>query len=244
MEVFLTPQLPWITFFRTGVWLLLIYLVLKFIRRLLSLDKSVKGEFWRRLQHGSRRIIQAIILVYEPTVLLIFGTVLFLIDPLRHGPILLLLILVTFPSLKNYLNGRLLLLTTSLAQASRIETVAGKGNIVRWERLGLYLQTTEGLKHVPYSQIMDSGFTLISGEDVRYRADLDLVATDPEKTDVKELGGQLMMSPYLDMSHPPALQVKPGSVKASVLLKDEKYLPDLVEALKEWGWDVKDETFA
>lgn len=243
MEAFLSPQLSWITFFRAGIWLLLIFLVLKFIRRLLSLDKSVKGNFRRQLQSGSRKIIQTIILVYEPTVLLIFGAILFLIDPFRHGLIILLVIFVTFPSLKNYLNGRLLLLTTSLAHASRIETIAGIGTIVRWERLGLYLQTSEGLKHVPYSQIMESGFTLISGEDVRHRADLDLVATDPQKMDVNELEGQLMMSPYLDMSQRPALQVTPGSVKASVLFKDEKYLPDLVEALQEWGWDVKDKSF-
>jgi hypothetical protein len=158
---------------------------------------------------------------------------------LRHGTVILVLFIVGFPGLKNYINGRILLLGTSLSQATRIQTDTATGAIARWERLGLYLQTDDGLSHIPYSQLVEHGFTLISGEEMGHQEELRLYAKDPDTRSLEKLAGLVATCPYLDLTFKPKLQEMSDHVEVTVVLKDEKYLPDLIQVLEEWGWESR-----
>jgi hypothetical protein len=186
--------------------------------------------------------IHKLLLIYEPVAVLIFTTALFLVDPFRHGLIILILLIVGFPSLKNYINGRLLLLGTSLSKATRIQTSTIKGAIIRWERLGLYLQTEDGLRHIPYSHLVEQGFTLISGERMGHLVDFNLIPEDSNNSSFEKLKGIIATCPYLDPTHKPNLMEMPDHVRASLILRDEMYLTDLIQVLAEWGWKCNTDT--
>ena len=236
MQSIIESPMSWASFIKTVIWLLTIFLLFKGITRWLSLDRFGKTIWGLRLGEYSKSFVRKLLLIYEPVALLIVGTCLFLVDPLGHGPVILLLVVVGYPALKNYINGRILLLSSSLNRATRIQTGLISGDIVKWERLGLFLQTDEGLKHIPYNHLVEHGFTLIAGEQMGHLVEFKVIGKDQDQSSLAKLKAIISSSPYLDATHKPNLQEKSGFVSASLILKNEKYLPDLVQVLDEWGW--------
>lgn len=239
MEYIYDSQISWLSFLRIVMWLLAMYIVFKVLHRWLSLDRFGKTVLGTRLGNLTRSFVEKFLLFYEPMVILIVTISLFLVNPIVHGLVIFIVVVAGFPGLKHYINGRILRLGTSLGQATRIQTDSVKGVITEWDRLGLYLSTDEGLRHIPYSHLVENSFTLISGERMGHAIDLHLTEKEGADASFEKLQGIMAMCPYLDVSQKPILQEMPDQVKATVVLKDELYLPDLIQVLSEWGWDSK-----
>ncbi|NND33180.1 MAG: hypothetical protein HKN76_11365 [Saprospiraceae bacterium] len=239
MELIFESQINWSSFLKTLVWLFAVFVLLRIFRRWLTLDRFGRPFWGLDLGEYLKVFIHKALLIYEPIAVLIIATSLFLVDPIRHGPILALLIILGFPGLKNYINGRILLLSTALSRATRIQTDSIKGAVVQWERLGLCLQTDEGLRHIPYSHLVAQGFTLIAGEQMGHLVELNLTEKKDAIGSFAKLQGIVLSCPYLDTSHRPDFIEMPDHVNASLILRDEKYLPDLIQVLEEWGWEAR-----
>ncbi|MCF8246040.1 MAG: hypothetical protein K9J37_04365 [Saprospiraceae bacterium] len=238
MENILSPYFTWWHLIHTAVWLVVIFLVLKLLSRWLALGRIGGATMGGRFQRSLQPIVEKILLLFEPLVALSLGTVFVFIDPVLYGTIVLVLMIAGFSSLKNYINGRFILLNNSVANAKRIKTKDGEGIIARRGRLGLYLQTGGGLRHIPYSILMDSSFTLISGENMERFWRVQMAPKEAEEATPKKLLGMLASSPYLDKNHLPELShFADGQIEAKLLFLHERYLSDFVQVMGELGWE-------
>ena len=241
MTDFFEIQFTWWQLLRAAAWLVVVYFLLKVTARWLGFGKigslQLGGRFLRGLQAG----VQLALTLFEPAAALLLGGIFIFLNPALHGSVVLLLLVAGFSSLKNYVNGRILLLNTSVTSASRIQTNTGDGGIVaRWGRLGLFLRTDNGLRYIPYNALLEQGYTLVSGDDVGRLFRIRLVPKEGSEGEPGKLRGLLATTPYLDHTHVPELKALPGNAfEADLLLRDEKYLPDLVQLTSEWGWVCK-----
>ncbi|MBK7409505.1 MAG: hypothetical protein IPL49_01915 [Saprospirales bacterium] len=241
MTDFFEIQFNWWHLVKAAAWLVGVYFLLKITARWLGFGKigsmQLGGSFLRGLQSG----VQLGLTLFEPAAALILGGIFIFINPALHGAVVLLLLVAGFSSLRNYVNGRILLLNSSVAGASRIEISAGEGGLIaRKGRLGLFLRTDNGLRYIPYSTLLEQGYTLVSGDDMGRLFRIRLVPKEEPGIEPGRLRGLLATTPYLDQSHVPELKALPGNVfEVDLLLRDEKYLPDLVQLTSEWGWVCK-----
>lgn len=240
MDNLFTSYFTWWHLLQTAAWLIAIYLFLSLLNRWMALGRFGGAAFGR----GTKQVLEAFLgkvnIFYEPVAVLVLGAVFVFINPPFHGAIMLVLLVAGFASFKNYINGRFMLLNSSVVKAKRIQTAAGEGIITRRGRLGLYLQTDEGLRHIPYSQLMENSFTLISGRDVERLWRMQLAPNGKAEVSQNQLLGLLASIPYLDRTYLPELTPLPdGAIETALLLKNEKYLPDFVQAIAEMGWDCK-----
>lgn len=233
-------QFTWWQLLKAAAWLVAVYFLLQVGDRWLAFGKigrfQLGGRFFRGLKSG----VELATTLFEPAAALLLGGIFIFINPAVHGAVVLFLAIAGFSSLKNYLSGRILLLNSGVTGANRIETSDGEGGLIaRWGRLGLYLRTDEGLRNIPYSLLLERGYTLVSGEDVGKLYRLRLVPKEGEAVELNKLPGLLAATPYLDHGHLPELKPLPGNaIEANLLLRDEKYLPDLVKLAGEWGIEI------
>ena len=71
-----------------------------------------------------------------------------LINPVVHGSLILVSLALAFIPLRNYLTGHLLLLNDAFSEGERIKVNSNEGVIDEIDRLGLTLQTKEGIRFI------------------------------------------------------------------------------------------------
>lgn len=236
MEEFLTYSNSWAQLGITCIWLGVIFVLLTVLERILALGKfsrvSIGGGFRAFLSKGVAKSL----ILYELVAICILVIVFVFINPLKHGLLILVFFAAGFSSLKNFINGRLILLNNSVARADRIRTPKGEGYIAEKGRFGIYLRTTDGLLHVPYTQLAEEGFSLVSGSSMGHIFQARL-----SRNEKKEVGHSLYSvlatMPYLDHQQTPDLRTSlEEEVHTNLVLLNQKYLPDLIQALDEAGW--------
>lgn len=232
-------QFSWIDFLTIAVVLFALYFFLQFLHQVLE-RFSLLGTFQKYL----KKWIYHLLLVYEPLVLLILSSVFVLIQPMFHGLLMGLLLLVGFPHVKNYMSGRIVQFDNSIAKSRRISTQNLKGIISRVGRLGLNLNTNKGRSFVSYAQLLENGYLVESGEEIGGLYHLKISPKEPaDKQDyVLQLTDLLATAPYLDWNHKPALLASneiPHQIDAQMLLKEESHLYDLMTLIEEWGYTCK-----
>jgi len=235
MNDLFTIAFTWWQLFKAAGWLVLVYFLLRRLVRWLAYGRVGRLQLdsrWRRRLQATARLV---LTLFEPAAVFLLAGIFIFINPALHGLIALLVLAAGFSSLRNYINGRILLLNSSMTTANRLETRGETGLIARRGRLGLYLRKEEGLRYIPYTPLVEQGYTLISGEDVGRLFHMRLHSSTDMT--IQRLRGLLASAPYLDDKQAPELQPLPGGgYQASLLLRHESYLPDLIQLIREWGW--------
>ncbi|MEM9918166.1 MAG: mechanosensitive ion channel domain-containing protein [Bacteroidota bacterium] len=230
-------QYSWTYFFLLAGILLISYFGLRFLRKILD-NTNVFGRY----QRLARNLTYGLMLIYEPAVLLVLGTVFLLVDPVLHGLLLLLVLLSGFSYIKNYVSGRIVQFDYAISVGNRLGTAQLEGIIAEMGRLGLRIRNSEGLHYINYSELLSKGYSLLSADQFGgfYRLRIQSSSSE-DKTDPKiRLMDLLATTPYLDWNHRPELRGLPGqeeTFSVKVLVKEESHLSDLIYLIREWGFD-------
>jgi hypothetical protein len=239
MDTSLFTQFSWAGYLSLFIGLLVLYFVLQAAFRLAQ-RTSILG----RWQNSIVKRIQQTLLVYEPIALFILVGAFILINPVFHGILVAFLLLTGFNHLRNYISGRIILFDSPNLVGKRMRTTGIEGVIAQTGRLGLQLETSEGLHTINYSPINTNGYTLLSGEEIGGVFLLNIKSSNPEQPikDPIHLLDQLATAPYLDWNHKPELLhtfSEEGAVQVRIWVQEEGHLYDLLELITEWGFSPK-----
>ncbi len=237
MEPVVIKQFTWINFGMAALLLFLVFLLLQFLHRIVG-----RALFLGRYQFPLKAGIHRLLLVYEPLVLFILTGIFVFINPALHGFLFLILLLGGFYQLRDYVSGRLVLGTRGLSTGKKLKTNHLQGIITNVGRLGLELQTTDGLHFIPYRQLTARGYTLVSGQEIGgfHQIVLQPKDKDLKKDHVNHLMNLMATTPYVDINYRPelvAVAAPDPTIKARILLKEESHLPQLLALIDDWGYD-------
>jgi len=180
--------------------------VLYFVLRLLEnvLDRvNVFGE----RQKNATEVLRIILRLYEPAAVLFLLVGFVFINPLLHGLLVAFIFALAFYPVKNYVNGRLFLLAHQLQEGQRIQVNEMSGIIRDLGRLGISLQTPEGLRFINYTTLLSDGYLLLKGEKIGRLHQLSISAgTGKEALTIASLNNRLFSCPYIDWSLRPEIK--------------------------------------
>lgn len=234
MERLLNPLFGWIDLLVAS---LLLYGVYALVSLLINrLDKTKRPEGFRARTH---QILSVGLLLFEPVAALMLIMIFVFINPPVHGLIVLLLIGAGFSRIRDYLSGRIVLFTPLISVGKRMKTDRYTGVISRINRIGLYLQTGEGLHFVNYTSLLTEGYSLITGKDIGGYYQLVLTPPEDSHESLRELTDRLTTTPYLDRSFRPELAYAENDedrIQARLSVREEKHLNELLALLREWGY--------
>lgn len=239
MEELIALKTTWAQLGATAFWLAVLYVFLKILERWLALGKSGGLRLGGRFRAVLSRIVGKVLVLFEMVAVAVLLPVFVFISPLKHGALTIVLLAAGFSSLRNFINGRMLLLDNTFEKAERMRTTKGEGSIARRGRFGFYLRTDDGLLHVPYSQVVSEGYSLIAGGDMGSLYHMRFSPKAGEEAPAQELSALLAMTPYLDRAQASELaHAADGTINGTLLLRDSKYLSELTLALEEAGWQT------
>ncbi|MBK8501726.1 MAG: hypothetical protein IPL46_05680 [Saprospiraceae bacterium] len=190
----------------------------------------------RRFNQIFVRTLKKILLWIEPVFLMALAVMVITINPIIFGSVALFIYITAFSSIRNYLNGRFLLLNSAFSENQKLVILDKSGQIDKLGNLELSLRTSQGLDHIPYNKLIEQGYALLSGVNIGHRLKVHLHPTNAKAINIEELRGMLSTSPYLSPDHIPMLHQSDDSLQISIQLEDEKYLTDLLLLLETWGW--------
>lgn len=232
-------KFTWTNFLLMVLVFAVLYFLLQFTKRLLQ-----QFSFFGRYQASLQKVVEFLLLVFEPLAVIVLVSVFTLINPILHGLIVALLLLTGFTHVRNYLSGRILLANRNFSIGERLRSGHSEGVIFNMERLGLNLQTNEGLHHLSYSSLLTDGYTLLSGEEIGGFYHF-LITPKEEKEKVNHviyLRDQLATTPFIDWNHLPELfesEEVPNQINTSLSLREESHLHEFMALVKEWGYSIK-----
>ncbi|MEZ5042459.1 MAG: hypothetical protein R2828_21340 [Saprospiraceae bacterium] len=236
MESSLFNQFSWPGFLTLAVGLVLLYFILHAAKSL-SQRTSALGRFQSTITHR----IQQVLLIYEPLAGLMLIGAFVMVNPVFHGLLFALLLLGSFTHVKNYISGRIVQFEHSHLIDKRLKTKDYQGIIVQTGRLGLQLETSEGLHNISYTTLQANGYTLLSGEDVGgvFQLRIKKEKAGERINNPVQLLDLLATAPYVDWNHKPELLPafeSDGSIQVRIRVQEESHLYDLLELIKEWGF--------
>ncbi len=224
----------WTDLLLAAVLLYGVYAVLVLLRERLQRTKRVEG-----FRAGAYNIVAPFLLLYQPLTVLVLALIFVFINPVLHGTVLLLLIAAGFSRIRDYLSGRIILFNPLITVGKRMRTEKHKGVISRVSRIGLYLQTGEGLHFVNYTTLLTQGYSLITGKDIGGYYQLQLTAPAEVEYPLQDLADRFTTTPYLDRSFKPELAYggrEQQRIDARLSVREEKHLTELLALLNEWGY--------
>ena len=215
--------------------LLVFYFLLRSANRLLS-----SGTFKKSWQTKVQQVVHYLLLVYEPLAIIVLVSAFILLNPLFDGLLIGLLLIAGFTHVRNYTSGWLILADSNMAIGKKLKTGSLQGIISKLGRLGLHLQTSEGIHYISYSKLQGQGYAMIAGEEIGGFYYLKITPQDDQKAGnhalrIMEL---LTSAPYVDRNHKPELlpNKENSCLEARVLLKEETHLYELMGLIEEWGY--------
>jgi len=230
----------WDDFFLAAFWLLLLYFAL-YILEEVTQRRAASGRFQIQLKQWSHRVF----IVYELLAIVILAGIFMLINPYLHGIILLILAIGSFTYLRSYISGRWIQYDNSITEGVEMKTADLQGVVLGMDRTKMRLQTSEGLHYLNYHQLLNDGYTLVSGDEIGgyYHLELSPQATlEGIKNHRLHLLDLFVMAPYVDWHHKPELfedDDVPNTVDARILLREESHLHELIALIREWGYQCK-----
>lgn len=235
METLLTYRFGWMDLLLAILALLGLHAALQVTLRVLRGTATL-----RRFSGALMKGLELLRTLFEPVAILIIASVFLLIDPPLHGLLLAIILVMAFPHLRNYLNGRLVRVDNAIAVGKVLRSGAVRGRISFLGRLGLNLQTNEGLHYLSYTRLLSDGYTLISGEELGGYYHLEF---RPESAPSEKMPARLMdllaTTPYLDWNHRPEFLPtgdQTDRIEVRVVLREDYQLYEFLELTKEWGF--------
>jgi len=227
--------LNWSNWFFALALLVIIYLLLNLASSLLK--TYLNNDFGKTIG----KILDTVLVLYEPLSVIILLVAFILINPYFHGLMAGILILLAFYPIRNYLSGRILRLTSTLDKGQRIKVQNSEGVIQELGRLRLNLQTSEGTKYVNFNTLLSEGFTTMKGVKVGGFHQIEL-KNNNETPISTNLAYKLFNCPYLDWSFKPEiskLNEDNSHYDIRVLVKEDKHLNQFMDLVREWGYEVE-----
>lgn len=242
MDKLITTEYGWFDIVLSIAFLAVLYIILNLAKRMIGYLRSEK-TFRVNISESIEDTLDKIILLFEPLTALFLAIYLLVINPYLIGFVGILFTVFTFSYIRNYFIGRTLMLNATFSNARQIDTGGMHGSITRRGRLGLWLQTAEGIAHIPYLTLARQGFTVISGARVGHQV-LMTLTSEKESMPVAKLHAMLLASPFIDHQISPTLEeTEDKMINVKVILKEMDYLDDLEAALHEWGFTIAHHQF-
>jgi hypothetical protein len=231
------PSFTWFDFLIVAAVLMVSYSVLRILHTVLS--RWGGNRSWVRML---KQIIYSIKKIYEIIAVLILGAVFVFINPPLHGLMLLIACVFGFSHVRNYVSGRLALLENELTIGKRLKIGDSRGVIVKRGIMGLQLRTASGLRFVGYTQLFQQGYDLVSAEEVGgfYVFEMKPKVKTKNSNHLEWLTDALFAAPYIDPKRLPELAYTDETeqqIEAKILLRENNNLNELVQLVKEWGYD-------
>lgn len=238
MTDLLKPHFSWLFFIGTVVFLLLFYGLLLFLQRQIH-QLPVTLKFKDRLSNTLRSLL----LLYDLIFVVVTASVFILLNPVWHGLVILFLVSITFPLMRNYMIGRFLCFDPEFQQGKRITVGKDTGVINKMNRLGIYMITNNGMKYINYMILQERGFSLLTDSLMQEYCDLNISANeqDPSNLSAEMLLYKLMGVPYLDSEYRPTLISNDADIKFQirVLIRKGNHRQELISLIKDWGYDCQ-----
>lgn len=228
----------WLSFFKMGLLIGGGYLLLRLIKYLIERFADDRANLV-----AAKETIRLLLIGYEPLALIILSVVFIFINPPFHGTLWLICILFGFNSIRNYMIGRLFQIDTNIEAGKRVKIGNIKGLITKMSNRGIYIQNSEGLHFMGYSQPFREGYSALSSDEIGGFYTLRITPRVQQNLtqQLNIIEDLLVTVPYLDSYHLPELQEvhEQGAtfVKCSILLKENSYLSDFELLVSEWGYD-------
>lgn len=230
------PTATWPFFLAMVVAGFLFYALLFFLRQQLSrLSLTFRAE--DRWSNSLRQVL----LLYELFFVVVIGSLFILLNPLWHGLIVFFLVLITFPLLRNYLIGRLLCFDRDFGTGKRISVGASKGVINHMNRLGIYVNTNNGMQYFNFKQLQKEGFGIVTDSSMEEYCDLNINVPEKDHTNPQQLLYQLMGVPYLNSGYKPILIQNDDDTifRIRVLIRKGNHRRELVQLIEGWGYQCQ-----
>lgn len=226
----------WSTFLIMVLVGVLLYFLLLFLRNQIArLPLSFKA------QDQWRNSLRQVLLLYEFFFVIVASSLFLLIHPLWHGLIVFFLLLITFPLLRNYLVGRLLCFDQDFDTGKRINIRAIKGVINHMNRLGIYVNTNNGMQYFNYIQLQQEGFSIMTDSRMEEYCDLNITVPKDRSINAQSLLYRLMGVPYLDSGYKPILIHNDSDTifKIRVLIRKGNHRRELLQLIEDWGYQCQ-----
>ena len=241
MEAFFNDLIELRPSWATLIWLSLLLIgVYALLRILVNFLKQT--QFLRGLQDLILKIIDKVLTLYEPIAVIILLGTFIMINPLYHGGIFLVPLIVGFSQVKNYLTGKLVKLDDKISAGKMIRVEGVQGVIAREGIWGIYLQTGDGVHFINYTKLMADGYTLISNEEIGKFSLLNV--RPPENSSSKDelttLMDLLTTTPYIDWNFKPELSYEnrnSKNLRMKVFLRETSHLQALEKLMEERGYE-------
>ncbi len=230
------PSFSWFNFLVVAAVLVISYSLMRLIHTFL-IKKTTNNIWIEKLSQA----IYIILKIYEIITGLILSAVFVFINPPLHGLMLLVTIIFGFSHIHNYVSGRLAMLESELTIGKRLKIGDAKGVIVKMSNTGLQLRTATGLRFVNYSRLFKEGYDLVAVEEVGgfYLFQIKPTSKVSKNNHLLWLQDAFLTTPYIDPQRLPELSIDENThlIEARILLREDNDLNELVELVKEWGYD-------
>lgn len=232
------PYFNWTNLILVALLLWGVYLLLSYLKRSMQ-GSALLGRHQRR----AMEILSGFLLLYEPLTVLTLTMIFLFINPFTHGIMLMVIILAAFTRIRDYVSGRIIQTSSLLVEGKRMKTAKSTGVISRIGRMGLYLQTGEGLHFVNYSKLLTEGYSLATGKEVGGYYQLHILPKEMEEEEsIRFLENKFVSTPYLDRSFRPELTINEKNdreIMARIAVREDQHLRELLQLMEEWGYPAR-----
>ena len=231
-------QFGWGDLLSIAVVLVLFYFALIFLKRILSRIISAKKTY-QTCNTG----LEYLLLIYEPLIVLIITSVFIFINPMLHGLLVALILLVCFIPIRNYFSGRLIQFTEAIHIGEKICTKNAEGVIAETGRFGLKLRSDKGMHFIGYSSLLSDGFMMLSGTEIGGFHQLKIVPKTLENNtnNGRQLKDLLYTAPYIDWNNSAntfTANSNASEFSANLLVRKDGHFQDLITLIEERGYIV------
>jgi hypothetical protein len=191
-----------------------------------------------RAEDRWKNSLRQVMLLYELFFVVVMSSLFILLNPFWDGLIVFFLVLITFPLIRNYLIGRLLCFDRDFGTGKRIIIGDTKGVINHMNRLGIYVNTNNGMQYFNYKQLQTGGFSIVTDSNMEEYCDLNISVPEEQSTNAQDLLFQLMGVPYLDNGYKPIL-IKSETdqvFRIRVLIRKGNHRSELLQLIEGWGY--------
>ena len=222
-------------------------LIMVLLYSLLRLGNQLLGRTanWGRALSVVKAVAHYAMLIYEPMAVIVLTGAFVMVNPVYHSVLIILLLLLAFSHLRNYISGRLMQLNPLIAPGRRMSCRSHKGIIIDIRRQGIALQTRDGIQFVSYSQLLTDGYAVEPGDEIGgyYKLKISWEKIQEVSDPASYFGDMLTSSPYLNRVFKPEIIAddnRSNCLQVKVLLQEESHLYELIALIKEWGFDVEE----
>ncbi len=234
------PQVSWTELFLVCGVLIGVYILLQYFFWILS-HIEVKIPFFNKRRYTILLdVMHDFLMWYEPFAIIILSVLFILVDPVINGLFVLLILLLGFGQIRNYVYGKFIKVNNQFEEGAKVTTGNVFGYILKIGNTGLYLQESEGIRFVPYYVLISQGYSIISGRIQGVLLSLKLERDIPiSKSDFEKIKDICLLSPYLERNKKHSFELSSdGRIECIVQLKRELLKPNFIRLIEENNFKV------